>query len=293
MKQFIFFSSFCLAALYSLAQSHSDHLFKITTYSGEHSYFSKIIDSNNCEGSGSVSSNLKYFFIIGDTCCQKGASWFKVVLDNQIVYLDKYYVREREAADKAAVGLNAYYKTLNDPIAFASVQISQFQNEEKRSLEEQERLEQIERERQDKEEKRQLDSLKGVMDKLMTVARAKNLVLYEWSWDYPNEYSSFASLHVIVLNPFKQKIKYVWVTVQAYNAVDDIVRDGFSGAAVKTVKGIGPIEYADKGSWDFEDVIYSKVIETMKITQIKIQFFDGTMKTFLKPKQIKSEEDDD
>ena len=54
----------------------------------------------------------------------------------------------------------------------------------------------------------------------------------------------------------------------------------------KTVQGIGPIDYSEKGSYNFESVLYSKVVESMKIKQIKIQFFDGTVKVISNPKSL-------
>lgn len=75
------------------------------------------------------------------------------------------------------------------------------------------------------------------------------------------------SLH----NTSSKRIKYTYITVTAYNDVDDIV-------AKKTVTAVGPIESGGLGSYEFEDIIYSTIASSLKINSIKIQYMDGSQK---------------
>ena len=75
------------------------------------------------------------------------------------------------------------------------------------------------------------------------------------------------SLH----NVAYKKIKYAYITVTAFNDVDDVV-------GKKTVTAVGPIERGNPGSYEFEDIIYSRVASRLKINSIKLQYMDGTQK---------------
>lgn len=133
------------------------------------------------------------------------------------------------------------------------------------------------------QQKKELDSLLKVKDALLKNAREKNLVLVNWTWGYENEYSSSADFHVKIVNPYMQRMKYVSFTFSATNPVGDPALDRFTGKRTVTLRGIGPVEYSDFGEWDFKDAFYSRTVESFKITVIKIQFFDGTVKVINNP----------
>lgn len=69
-------------------------------------------------------------------------------------------------------------------------------------------------------------------------------------------------------------IKYMWVTAKALNGVDDIV-------SIKTFKIIGPVHYEKFGSSNFESAFSNgKIIEYVKLINIKIQYMDGSIASF-------------
>ena len=142
---------------------------------------------------------------------------------------------------------------------------------------------------QSEKELKELDSLNKELDKIHAIYRQNNLFLLHWSWSYPNENSKFVDVDITVINPYKQKIKYVWFTFIAFNPVGDPIRNGINGKTEKIAKGIGPIKYGDKGSYNFESVFYSKVIDNIRVKQIKIQFFDGTFKIIVSPREVNKE----
>lgn len=80
-----------------------------------------------------------------------------------------------------------------------------------------------------------------------------------------------------IFNPTSKTIKYIWFTVAGKNPVGDLVntKTGY----YKTLKGIGPIEPNNIGEWSFDYVWLTDVVESMKISTIKIQYMDGSFKT--------------
>lgn len=84
-----------------------------------------------------------------------------------------------------------------------------------------------------------------------------------------------------IYNCFVKTIKYVDITLTCYNTVGDVQRDYF-GISTKKVRGIGPIEPDDVGSYSWEKIFWDEydVIKNCRITAIKFTFKDGTVKSF-------------
>ena len=84
-----------------------------------------------------------------------------------------------------------------------------------------------------------------------------------------------------IYNCFGKTIKYVEITLTCYNTVGDVQRDYF-GNSTKKVRGIGPIEPDDGGSYSWEKIFWDEydVIKNCRITAIKFTFKDGTVKSF-------------
>lgn len=81
-----------------------------------------------------------------------------------------------------------------------------------------------------------------------------------------------------IFNPSKKTIKYIWFTVAGENAVEDLVKLP-GGNYYTTLKGIGPIESYGFGSWEFEHVWFTDIIEYLRISTVKIQYMDGSVRT--------------
>ena len=45
------------------------------------------------------------------------------------------------------------------------------------------------------------------------------------------------------------------------------------------MKGVGPIEYRDQGTYTFENIRYTKVFDYGTLRSIKVQYMDGSFKT--------------
>lgn len=247
------------------------------------------VDAANCDDDWNYLEfpDAKTYFIIGDSACANNEKrWFMVLFSEKIRFVPKYQFNEFQKIDSLLVELIISAPTLKERLEYAKMEFKKLESEKKI---EEEKQSLIEQERQKKE----TDSIIREYEKSLSFARTKNIIIQNWSWSYPNEYSSVTDVNITVFNPYKSKIKYVWFTIQAFNDVDDLVRDGVTGKTEKTVQGIGPIEYGSIESYNFESVYYSKVIATMKLKQIKIQFFNGSTRVINNPIGIHREESDE
>jgi hypothetical protein len=86
-----------------------------------------------------------------------------------------------------------------------------------------------------------------------------------------SEYTSGTGFEVSFANMSKKIIKYVWFSVKGINAVDDAV-------STQTVKCIGPIKPNEEGSYTFDYVWFTDIVVKSKLTLVKIQYMDGTIK---------------
>ena len=126
---------------------------------------------------------------------------------------------------------------------------------------------------------KELETEKDSLDKIIEISAAlKQMRLYGLGiTDYSvngGDYS--AGIKIELFNPNKKTIKYVYITLNPYNAVNDLTNNP------KTVRGIGPIKPNESASFEFEDVFYSRVIDKVKVSQIKLLFMDGSSKIISK-----------
>ena len=82
-------------------------------------------------------------------------------------------------------------------------------------------------------------------------------------------------------NCFNKRIKYINITLTAYNGVGDIQRDDIGRSSAK-LRGIGPIEKGDIASYDWDELFWddNDIINKVLITNITFTFFDGTTKSY-------------
>ena len=99
-------------------------------------------------------------------------------------------------------------------------------------------------------------------------------IYYDWDEEKLLTTTS-QSFYFEIYNYAKKSIKYIYVTLGAYNRVDDLI-------SKKQVTLVGPIEPNDIGTSEFSNVFFSNVFEYALMHEVKIQYFDGTVKVFSK-----------
>ncbi|MGJ1364067.1 hypothetical protein ACR79B_19505 [Sphingobacterium spiritivorum] len=100
-----------------------------------------------------------------------------------------------------------------------------------------------------------------------------------------SEYTDGTGVEFEITNTSKKTIKYVTFNFTGYNAVNDKVIT--AKTSLKSRKGIGPIGLGEGGSYTFEYVWFTDIVEYMKVNSIKLQYTDGTFKTITNISSIK------
>lgn len=131
--------------------------------------------------------------------------------------------------------------------------------------------------------KRVYEGMKGVFTNFKTTAASKGVGILHWNIYDESEYTSGTSVKVEVYNPTKKTIKYLYFTFLGLNAVKDKIVDSRKGTSSIQTRAIGPIEPGQTGSYNWEYVWFTDLVATARITQIKVQYMDGTTKVIAAP----------
>ena len=115
--------------------------------------------------------------------------------------------------------------------------------------------------------------------------KSKGLTILDWSFYDESEFTDGTSIKIQIFNPTNKTIKYVWFTFAGYNAVNDKIVDRKRGANI-TMQGIGPIKPNELGTYNYDYVWFTDLVQTVKIISIKVQYMDGTIKLVTNPKEI-------
>lgn len=106
------------------------------------------------------------------------------------------------------------------------------------------------------------------------------LAIKSWGVYDESEYTDGTGIRITFLNPTEKVIKYISISFQGYNAVDDPYGRPVSKRCV------GPIEPKETASYNFEYVWFSDVVEYAKIRSITVTYKNGTTKTISNPSEI-------
>lgn len=91
----------------------------------------------------------------------------------------------------------------------------------------------------------------------------------------PTEDYSMTGAEFKIMNFSKKTIKYITFNFYGKNAVKDKVLYR-QGAYSASRKGIGPVEQYETGSWSFDSVWLTDIVQSMSLTSVTIQYMDGT-----------------
>ena len=107
-----------------------------------------------------------------------------------------------------------------------------------------------------------------------------------------SQYTEGTGFEATVYNSTKKTIKYVTFTVVGRNAVGDPVRAGFRGNAASMLRGIGPIAPGETASYSKDYMWMTDVVESFRISSIKLEYTDGSSKVVSDVKSIRISERD-
>lgn len=135
--------------------------------------------------------------------------------------------------------------------------------------------------------KQKFDEIKSQVDAKVKLYKAKALqkgMLIKASKVVDqSEYTNGTGYEISFRNTSKKTIKYVWFSIKGINAVDDLV-------STEIIKCIGPIEPNHEGTYSFDYVWYTDVVQTSKIPLVKIQYMDGSIKQIVSADDIRVNE---
>lgn len=106
------------------------------------------------------------------------------------------------------------------------------------------------------------------------------LAIKSWNIYDESEYTEGTGAQISFFNPTEKTIKYISITFQGYNAVDD----PFGRPVSK--KCVGPIEPKETASYKFEYMWFSDIVKYAKIRSITVTYKNGTTKTISNPTSI-------
>lgn len=117
-------------------------------------------------------------------------------------------------------------------------------------------------------EKTVRDSIKNSIVAVNIVKQGFGILNFEFPAD---DYS--VGFEISVVNYSKSTIKYIWVTIAAYNPVNDLI-------GTKTVKMVGPVPHGETGEVEFDNVFFTRVFHWGKLTKVRVQYMDGKFREF-------------
>lgn len=129
---------------------------------------------------------------------------------------------------------------------------------------------------------KKLDTL--AVGNFLEKTKPQGLTVLKFSCYDESEYTKGTGVKVRIYNPSKKTIKYVWFSFSGYNTVGDRVSS--RGKSLITTRGIGPIRPDEEGSYEYEYVWFTDIVESVKLTFIKLQYMDGTFKLIANPMAI-------
>ena len=113
----------------------------------------------------------------------------------------------------------------------------------------------------------------------------KGISIPYWGPYDESEYTDGTGVKFTFHNPTNKTIKYINLSFVGYNAVNDRV------GKTMTRKCIGPIDPDETGTYVFEYVWFTDIVEYVKITSLSVQYMDGTIKKVPNPHSVVWSED--
>lgn len=127
------------------------------------------------------------------------------------------------------------------------------------------------------------NSLSNVIDlceRHLALYRKYPIIIHSEIYDEDEDLET-ASFSITIDNDLKKTVKYAYVTIRGYNAVNDPV--GHS----QTVTCIGPIKFRDAASYEFKNIWWTDIIEKVKIIGLKLKFMDNTYRIIPHPERYR------
>ena len=101
--------------------------------------------------------------------------------------------------------------------------------------------------------------------------------IVNWGIYDQSEYTDGTGFRIKFYNPTNKTIKYITINLIGYNSVNDPVSS--RGKYTLSPKCVGPIEPEETGSYEFDYLWFTDLVDNAKIKSIVVQYMNGTTKT--------------
>lgn len=122
------------------------------------------------------------------------------------------------------------------------------------------------------------------IEKTQSYYKSKGILIIDQGYSY-SDYQF--GLVFKFYNCYSKDIKYIDITVCAYNQVMDRQRDDF-GRHTTEARCIGPILPTETGSYDFDELFWddNDIIDKLQVEKIVVTFMDNTTRTYSGKSQV-------
>ena len=122
------------------------------------------------------------------------------------------------------------------------------------------------------------EHMKETLDEYNKIIKQPIAVL-EFQVTDMSEYTEGTGLRFSVMNLSKKSIKYITLNYIGYNRVDDPVYPLY-GKAMITSRCIGPIEYGEAVTYEFDYVWFTDIVDYAELKSMTVEYRDGTKRKF-------------
>ena len=128
------------------------------------------------------------------------------------------------------------------------------------------------------------DWLIGRLEALEKFRQQKKILIISQEYSFSNYQFG---LKFKFYNCYQKDIKYINLTICAYNRVGDLQRDDI-GRSKKEVRCIGPLEKGEVGTYDFDELFWDEndIIHRLVVTNVKITFMDNSVVSYSGQKAV-------
>lgn len=127
-------------------------------------------------------------------------------------------------------------------------------------------------------------SMKNAVDNYKRCEKA-GLAIRQWGVYDESIYTEGTGVKMVIINPTKLGIKYIDITFQGYNAVDDPYGKLISKRCV------GPVAPGEIADYQFEYIWFTDVVQYAKIRSITVTYKNGTTKNISNAQTIMLSDD--
>lgn len=117
-------------------------------------------------------------------------------------------------------------------------------------------------------------------------AEREGIAILESSVYDESRYTQGTGWSVKVTNYGNKTIKYITFSLVGLNAVRDPVRGLNGQSTTVTLRGVGPIVPGETAGYSRDYMWMTDVVEYHRISQVRLEFMDGTVRTVRDPKAV-------